>query len=232
MQSLHCLKSQPPSCLPKSNIKLATSQSSHISTNVCIHSCMNAARKRMALWLTGNSCEWPDRCVQKRRKDSSALRGNESPIESNSLFFKKKFKPDSIHVTGGRLRARVPRGLGGEAALDVKQRWSLWVVLFFFSCCWRRRRGCWTCSSVRRRRRRRGGCREAQLSRRPVRDCFIVPTVQFSEGQIWYSPPRRGVFPFQAPAFFFFSFFFTLFCPGTTQKDSLPPRLAESRDVI
>lgn len=29
-----------------------------------------------------------------------------------------------------------------------------------------------------------GASREAQLSRRPVRDCFIVPTVQFSEGQI------------------------------------------------
>lgn len=43
-----------------------------------------------------------------------------------------KSKPDSDHGTRGRLRARCPRGLGGgEAALDVKQRWSLWVVLFF-----------------------------------------------------------------------------------------------------
>lgn len=50
-----------------------------------------------------------------------------------SFFFSfVNSKPDSDHGTGGRLRARRPRGLGGgEAALDVKRRWSLWVVLFF-----------------------------------------------------------------------------------------------------
>lgn len=97
-----------------------------------------------------------------------------------SLFFFSFFhksNPVSVHGTGGRLHARVPRGLGGEAALVTVGCFFLFsLVVDVVVAAAGPAPACV--------RRRRGGCREAQLSRRPVRDCFIVPTVQFSEGQI------------------------------------------------
>lgn len=52
MQSLHCLKSQPPSCLPRSNIKLGTWQWSHISTpGKCLHAWMQHVNKWHCDWL-------------------------------------------------------------------------------------------------------------------------------------------------------------------------------------
>lgn len=225
MQSLHCLKSQLASKVQYKTGNLAVI--AYFDTRE-MFARVNAARKQMALWLTGKSCEWPDRCVQKRQKDSSALSANESPIEWIFFFSFVKSKPDSVHGTGGRLRARCPRGLGGEAALVT-------VGCFFFfslSRCWRRRRGCWTCSSVRAAAwRLQGGTIEQEAGAWLLHcaDC----TVQWRADLIFSSSPWSVSFSSSSFfLFFFFLFFFTLFCPGTTQKDSLPPRLAESRDVI
>lgn len=147
------------------------------------------------------------KCAPRRHRVGGEILSTLSEIQSKLISFSSFFRGGLIRLIEkwGRMSAAVSRGLSREAAC-----WSL-QFFSFLSLAVDAAAPAPVCT------RQHGASREAQLSKKPVRDCFIVPTVQFSEGQIWYSPPRSGVFPFQAPTFFSSPFFFP-FLPRDKSK--------------